>query len=63
MSDLYYPILVDCAWGNWSSYGQCNSTFGKQSRSRSKTVEEKNNGTCLGSSSEMRSCRGKKSLH
>ena len=63
MSDFYFTILVDCVWGNWSSYGQCNSTSGKQSRSRSKTIVERNGGTCLDPSSETIDCEGEKFLH
>ena len=52
-------FLVNCVWGSWSSYGSCNANTGKQSRSRSKSIVEKNGGSCSGSSSDIRSCAGK----
>jgi len=52
-------FLVNCVWGSWTSYDSCNSYSGKQSRSRSKTIVEKNGGSCSGSSSDIRSCAGK----
>ena len=54
-----FTFLVNCVWGNWSSYGFCNPNSGKQSRSRSKTIVEKNGGSCSGSSIDIRSCAGK----
>ena len=55
----YHTFLVNCVWGSWSRYESCNSNTGKQSRSRSKTIVEKNGGSCSGSSSDIRSCAGK----
>ena len=46
--------LVDCAWGGWSSYGQCNSC--QQYRSRTVITSEKNNGTCNGLGRESKPC-------
>ena len=46
--------LVDCVWGGWSSYGQCNSC--QQYRSRTVVISAKNNGTCNGLGRESKSC-------
>ena len=46
--------LVDCVWGGWSSYGQCNLC--QQYRSRTVVISAKNNGTCNGLGRESKSC-------
>ena len=50
--------LVDCVWGSWTSYGQCKSYTETTSRTRNKTVVEKNGGHCSGSSTESKPCSG-----
>ena len=49
--------LVECVWGSWTSYGQCNSDTGTQSRTRVKTAVEFG-GRCSGSSTESKTCSG-----
>ena len=49
---------VNCQWAGWNQYTACSKTCGSgtQSRSRTKTVTEKYEGTCTGLSTETRSC-------
>ena len=51
--------VVDCVWGSWTNYGECNSNT--KSRTRTKTVVEKNGGQCSGSSTESKACSGMES--
>ena len=51
-------LSVDCQWAGWNQYTACSKTCGSgtQSRSRTKTVTEQYDGTCIGLSSKTRSC-------
>ena len=48
----------DCQWGPWKSFTKCSKScgIGKQTRSRSKSIIERNGGKCLGSPNETKSC-------
>ena len=58
---IYIPILVgpvDCEWSEWQVYGQCSATCGEASfsKSRYKSVIEKNGGTCIGDETTIDNC-------
>ena len=57
-SDLHLLLCVDCVWTDWKP-GQCSVTCGLGIRidTRSKLIEEKNRGTCLGESSITSECQ------
>ena len=48
----------DCQWGPWKSFTKCSKSCGsgKQTRSRSKSITERNGGKCRGSPNETKSC-------
>lgn len=48
---------MDCEWSDWQT-GECSVTCGGGSRtnSRSKTVEEKYNGVCIGEPTAQEGC-------
>ena len=56
--DLHLLVCVDCVWTDWKP-GQCSVTCGLGIRidTRSKLIEEKNRGTCLGESSITSECQ------
>ena len=51
-------VSVNCEWGSWSSFSTCTKTCGGgiKYRSRSKSVSEKDGGTCSGGTTEEESC-------
>jgi len=49
-------VQVDCVWGSWTSYEQCNPETGTQTRTRTKTIVEDNGGKCSGASTESKTC-------
>jgi len=59
------PCPVDCAWGQWESWGACSTdcTDGMKRRNRQKTTEAQNNGNeCTGNSYERVSCNTREEL-
>ena len=50
-------FAVDCVWADWK-ISQCSVTCGGGTRTntRSKTVEEKNNGVCIGDPTTQEVC-------
>ena len=56
--DLHLLVCVDCVWTDWKP-GRCSVTCGLGIRidTRSKLIEEKNRGTCLGESSITSECQ------
>ena len=56
--DLHLLVCVDCVWTDWKP-GQCSVTCGLGIRidTRSKLIEEKNRGTCLGESTITSECQ------
>ena len=49
---------VNCQWSNWSAWGSCSKSCGggTQKSTRSKTVQESDDGTCSGLSEKSQSC-------
>ena len=58
-SDKYMLLyrLVNCQWSDWN-YDSCSKTCGGgvHTKTRSKTIEEVNGGTCNGAASMVESC-------
>ena len=55
---LYFVMLiVNCRWGSWNT-GSCTKTCGSgiRTKTRTKTVVEKNGGSCTGSAIHMEHC-------
>ena len=53
-------LAIHCEWSDWA-YGDCSRTCGSGTRSktRSKTKEEENGGTCPGGATEIEPCKDK----
>ena len=51
-------ISVNCEWGSWNSFSSCTKTCGggTKYRTRSKSVPEKNGGTCTGRTKDEENC-------
>ena len=51
-------VSVNCQWSPWSKQGLCSKSCGggSQQFTRSKTVSEKNGGSCSGSSQKFEPC-------
>ena len=53
-----YTLIVDCIWGEWSTFGSCSESCGggTQKKTRTKTTVEDNGGICSGKDFEAEKC-------
>ena len=51
-------LAINCVWGDWEKFTSCSKTCGGgiQIRTRIKTTDEQNGGTCDGGVSEVQDC-------
>ena len=49
---------MNCEWGTWGAWGSCSQTCneGIRTKTRTKTTEEANGGTCIGLASKTEPC-------
>ena len=55
-----YTPVIPCEWSEWAR-GDCSVECGAgaQNKRRSKTLEEKDGGTCVGETTEIEDCMDK----
>ena len=55
---LYYPNVVQCVWGEWSMFSQCDKSCGggKMYKTRTKLEPAKYGGTCPGVAKVIKDC-------
>ena len=55
---VYNLVLVDCKWAEWGAAEACSKTCGGGDRvkRRSKLVEDKDGGKCIGESTNTETC-------
>ena len=51
-------LVINCVWGDWGRYTSCSKSCGggTQTRTRVKTTEEQNGGSCAGGTLEVNDC-------